>query len=326
LRFARQAIECSRTEADPRYLGRAQAALAPWWNLADAPAELLVLRATIRQSQHDFTTALADLDLALKQAPNNAQAWLTRATVSSVLGDFTGARRACLPLAQLAPGLVALTAAANISSLNGNAERACSSLRDALAAASGANKSERVWALTVLSETAARLGNQNEAEKLFKDALRLAPNDAYLQGAYADLLLEQNRNGKVIELLRDARSDGLLLRLTLAESKLRPKPRSLDEHIANLAARFEEGQRRGDFVHLREEARFELELRRSPQKALPLALQNWRVQHEPADARLLLECAVAADAPSAAAPVLDFVHTTHLEDHQIKQLAKRFAQ
>ena len=113
--YARRCIERSRKEADPRCLGRAQAALAPWWNTTNAPAEALVLRATIRQSQHDFTNALADLEFALKQAPRNAQGWLTRATILTVLGEYPTARRACIPLAQLAPGLVALTAGAVVS-------------------------------------------------------------------------------------------------------------------------------------------------------------------------------------------------------------------
>src|SRR5437762_383323 len=40
--YARRCIERSRKDSDPRYLGRAQAALAPWWNKANAPAEALV--------------------------------------------------------------------------------------------------------------------------------------------------------------------------------------------------------------------------------------------------------------------------------------------
>jgi tetratricopeptide (TPR) repeat protein len=106
--FARRCIERSRSEADPRYLGRAQAALAPWWDVPAPPADALVLRATIKQSQHDFTNALADLQLASRLAPRNAQVWLTRATILTVLGDYAGARRACLPLAQLAPGPIVL--------------------------------------------------------------------------------------------------------------------------------------------------------------------------------------------------------------------------
>jgi len=71
--FARRCIERSRSEADPRYLGRAQAALAPWWEVPAPPVEALVLRATIKQSQHEFTNALADLILAGGLTPRNAQ-------------------------------------------------------------------------------------------------------------------------------------------------------------------------------------------------------------------------------------------------------------
>src|SRR5512140_1234725 len=53
VRVARLDIEESRTRSDPRYLGHAQAALAPWWNAENAPPPVLVLRATIRQSLHD---------------------------------------------------------------------------------------------------------------------------------------------------------------------------------------------------------------------------------------------------------------------------------
>ncbi len=75
------------------------------------------LRATIKQSQHDFTNALADLDLAVHINPRNPQVWLTRATIFTVLGDYAAAHQACLPLAQLTPGLIALTAVANVTSL-----------------------------------------------------------------------------------------------------------------------------------------------------------------------------------------------------------------
>jgi tetratricopeptide (TPR) repeat protein len=81
-----------------------------------------VLRATIKQSQHDFTNSLADLNLALKLDPANAQAWLTKATVLTVLGDYDGARRACRPLGQLTTGLIALTAAVSVASVIDEAE------------------------------------------------------------------------------------------------------------------------------------------------------------------------------------------------------------
>src|SRR5580704_18110762 len=86
--LARRCIDRSRNDADPRYLGRAQAALGPWWDAPKPPVDVLVLRATIKQSQHEFTNALADLDLAVKLQPHDAQAWLTRTTVLTVMGDY----------------------------------------------------------------------------------------------------------------------------------------------------------------------------------------------------------------------------------------------
>ena len=325
--FARECIARSRSEADPRYLGRAQSALAPWWDAKTAPVDVLVLRATIRQSQHDFTNALADLQVSIERAPRNAQAWLTRATILTVLGEYAAARRACVPLAQLAPGLVALTCAASISCLNGEAENSCALLGHALEANPNAAANERIWALTVLGEASARLGKSSEAERYFKQAMAIEPRDSYLRCSYADLLLDQGRAREAVRLLKqEVRADGVLLRLALAESQLEPKPASMQVHINELRGRFEEARLRGDFVHQREEARFALHLLQIPREALRLAQENWQVQHEPADARILLESALAARDKDAARPVLDFIRVNHVNDVGLNCLAKQLEQ
>jgi tetratricopeptide (TPR) repeat protein len=324
--FARRCVERSRSEADPRYLGRAQAALAPWWDMPAPPVDALVLRATIKQSQHDFTNALADLTLASHLSPRNAQVWLTRSTILTVLGDYAGARKACLPLAQLAPGLIALTAAASVTSLNGETERSCALLQRTLEGNASASVDEKIWAFTVLAEALERLGRVSEAESDFKKALALGLRDPYLLGAYADLLLDQGRAKEAAELLKNEnRADGLLLRLALAESALVPRPADCDAHIAALKARFEAGHLRGDFVHQREEARFELRLLGQSGEALSLAQANWRVQHEPADVRILLESALAARDPGAAQPALDFMRSNRLEDVELAKLAHQLS-
>jgi Flp pilus assembly protein TadD len=322
--YARRCIERSRADADPRFLGRAQAALSPWWDLATPPIDALVLRATLKQSQHEFTNALADLDLAAHIAPGNPQIWLTRVTILTVLGDYTGARRACLPLAELAPGLIALTAAASVSSLNGGAESARGLLRNALTANSSASADEKDWALTTLAEAEIRLGHDTEAETDFKNAIALGQRDPYLLGAYADLLLDEGRAPEVVEMLKnETRADALLLRLALAEAALSPQPAALKDHMAALSARYEAGYLRGDFVHQREQARFTLWLLKKPEAALQLAQTDWQVQREPADIRILLESALAAADPAAASPALDFIRTNHLEDTEFSKLAKQ---
>jgi len=72
----------------------------------------------------------------------------------------------------------------------------------------------------------------------FSAALASEPEDQYLRGAYAAVLLDQGRSAEVASLLKDwTRNDGLLLRLTLAESRLPEAKASFEAHRAELAAR-----------------------------------------------------------------------------------------
>jgi hypothetical protein len=52
LRVAQGYLELGRVTGDPRYAGYAEAALGPWGRLDQAPQEVLVLRATLRQRAH----------------------------------------------------------------------------------------------------------------------------------------------------------------------------------------------------------------------------------------------------------------------------------
>jgi hypothetical protein len=114
-------------------------------------------------------------------------------------------------------------------------------------------------------------------------------------------------------------NDGALLRLAIAETTLGSAP--ADGHVAEVAARFEAARIRGDGLHGREEARFELVIRHDARRALALARANWQVQHEPADARILLETAAAAGETAAAGPALEWVRRTGFEDPTVRELA-----
>jgi len=52
-------------------------------------------------------------------------------------------------------------------------------------------------------------------------------------------------------------------------------------------------------------------------------LANWRVQREPADARLVLEAALACGDKPAAKQVLDWLKANKLEDRRLQTLAKQ---
>ena len=211
-------IEFGQGQSDPRYYGYAQAALAPWWGLPDPPAEVLLLRAAIRQSRHEFDAALQDLSRLLEQDPRDPQAWLMQAVVLIVRADYQAARQACEALARLRRAFLAFSCMGSLASLSGQAEGGYDLLRLAEAQSQNATLGERVRLETLLGKTAERLGDWGRAEGHFQEAQRLGPHDAYLLGAYADFLLDQGRAREVVALLREeTRVDGLLLRLTLAE-------------------------------------------------------------------------------------------------------------
>lgn len=314
-------IEQGRSEGDPRLLGQAQAVLSPWWSTPTPPPDILLLRATIRQNAHEFNEALADLDQVLVAQPTNAQAWLTKASILQVQARYDDARRACQRLARLAAAHVQAGCLGDIAGVTGQSGKSRELLR-AMCFKPGLSGRERIWIATILAETAARTGAVREAEQSFAEAFKVGIKDYYLLGAYADFLLDQDRHHDVIALLRsETKADGLLLRLTIAEQALK-LPLS-QRHTAELTARFAAAQERGTAVHLREEARFTLALLRDAERALPLAQANWNIQREPADARILLESALAAKSPSSAQPVIDWLKTNHVEDFRLRQLAKQ---
>ncbi len=322
--LARHWVEDALAEGDPRFVGYAQAALAPWWNEPLPPPAVRVQRAVVQQYGHRFAEALADLSAATTAEPENAEAWAWQAAIHMVRADYSAARSACEGLAPLTSLLTATACEAYVDSLTGSAAQAASELGDALGLADkDTSAEERVWALTRLAEIEERRGEWAAAEVAFREALALNVADVYLLSAYADFLLDRGRAADVLVLLKDrGRADVLLLRLALAA---RAANDSRAARWANeLSARFDAARARGDRTHEKEESRFALTLRGDAQRALSLARANLeQQQREPADMRVLLEAALAARSRDAAAPVLQWLDANKVESVTLRALAER---
>lgn len=309
----------SRREGDPRYLGYAQAALTPWWKDPEAPTQVLITRATLLQNSHEFPRALADLDKAIAREPGNARAILVRATIRTVLGDYGQALADCNSMQGITDDTYVLICIASIDALTGKASVAVGALEYWLPALSDSAPDARSWIESLLGEIAQRRG-EAAADAHFRAALAADPRDLYTIGAYCDWLLEQNRATEVIPLVEnEQRVDGLLLRLALAQKALQLP--EADTTIAILRSRFEASRARGDTVHRREEARFQLLLNDDAKTALRLAEDNWDVQREPADLRILAEAAHAAGDAEALEIIRQWLIATRLEYPVVAKLA-----
>jgi len=326
VRLARRWFDEGLAQGDPRFIGHAQAVLAPWWQNPAPPNEVRVQRARLLQYGHRFDEALADLDAVLATDDDDAEAWATSAAIRMVRADYAGARRACDAAAPLTTTLLATGCSAYADAMGGRADEAARALAAALAAAPADTGADaRLWVLTRAAEIDELRGNDAAAEAAYRAALALGRTDVYLQAAYADFLLDRGRAGEVLTLLAkaDARADVILLRLALA-AKAAGDPRAA-AWTRELAARFDAARARGDTTHEKEESRFALVLQGDAQRALALARSNYAVQREVADARALLEAALAAKDAAAAAPVIEWMRAHQVPQPKLRALAAQLA-
>lgn len=309
-------IQRARSTGDLRFLGYADATLAPWLARQPVAVPVIVLHATILQSRHSFDAALAELDRALALKPDDAQAWLTRATVLRVLGRYAEAAQSCTHLAAAADPEIASLCTQSLRGLSGSLPSAYAGVT-ALSDQSLAPEA-RAWRFSELAEMAERLGDDKSAERWFRAGLALAPEDFYLRTAYADLLLRQVRPAETLTLLSGYETmEPMLLRIAIARKAL---GQADSPERALLASAFEVERQRGDPVHRRELARFFLDVDPRPAAALAAARENWQVQKEPDDIIIFLRAAQAANDPAAAAPARQFLAEHRLEDQRVAAL------
>ncbi len=322
--LAQAYFDLAMAEGDPRYVGYAEGVLAGWRGKRDAPAEILLLQGLLRQYRHDFEGALGLLEQASERAPGLAEPTAWRAAILLVRADYPAALAACRKLETTASELLATGCRTSVEAMTGHAVPAYKALAAALARHPGQAPGLRLWAETRLAEFSARAGFGRQAEVHFRAALNYGLTDNYLMAAYADFLLAQNRPAEALALLKGReRSDTLLLRIALAEKEVRTPTAA--SKAQTLGERFHESALRGERLHLAEESRYLLALRGDAEGALKAAVENWAAQREPRDAEVLLESALAARKPAAAAGVVEWLKRSGYEDSHLRGLAEALA-
>jgi len=313
-------LDYGRDTGDARYLGRAEAVIAPWLTRSPAPIPALLVHATILQSRHFFVEARAQLQSILERDNDNSQAWLTLAAVAQVQGDMRAARRACAHLLSSSDPLIPGACLASLNAVTGNADNANRVLTALWPQAKAEPVAVQSWIQGIMADIAKYLGDEVEADRHYRQALQLTPEDNFLLADYGDFLLDEKRPQEALDLLKnDSQSDTSFLRQVYAEAALGMPQAATDKE--QMASRFAALEIRGTRTYLREEAGFQLYLQHNPHRALELAQENWTVQHAPEDMRVFLEAALADGKPEAAQPVLAELEMTHLQYPIIVSLA-----
>lgn len=319
-RLAQRYFDLAMARGDPRYVGYAEAVIARFPE--PLPASLRAIRGLLRQYRHDFGGALEDFAGALALDPDLAAAHAWRAAIYLVQADYAAARRECGRLQTLGRRTLFGGCVGLVQAYGGQLEAGYNALQEALAGTRDADN--RLWLLTRLGEVAAWRGQAAPAEAHYREALSLGRDDGYLLAAWSDFLLDAGRPAEVIAQLASwEASDPLLLRL--AEAAAAASLPTAARLAQTLGERFAAARLRGDTTHRAEEARYYLRLRGDAAEALRLAVENYRVQREPRDARILLEAAIAARDAAAAQAVRDWLRATGFEDARLRDLGQKSA-
>jgi len=321
VRVARRELDRARLTGDPRFAGLALSALRPWPDATKAPAEVLLMRATLQQYLHDFDASVASLRLLLARPgeAGRAQAWLTLATVLRVQGRYAESDEACRGLAAAGADLHSAACLAENAALRGEVAAARRSF-EALLARPGLPAQTQAWLLTSLAELEQRDRRSAAADAAWRRVLALGP-DTYAAIAYADFLIAEGRPAEALATLkREPRSDTVLLRLAIAGR--RAKAARAGEDAAEMQARIAQANERPEAktLHGREQAMFALFVEQAPARALALARGNVERQREPLDLLLLAEAARASGEAAAIDEARRLKATVGLHDRRIDAL------
>ncbi len=318
--LAQHYFDLAMAIGDPRYIGYAEAVVSRF--ATAMPANMRVVRGQLWQYRHNFEGALAEFERALATDPGLASAHAWRGAIYLVQADYAAARKECNALKRLDRATLFGACMGLAQAYGGQLAAGYTTLLQALQATT--DDDNRLWLLTHLGEVAVWRNQPELATRHFLAALALGRDDGYLLAAWSDFLLDQGQPAKVVALLAQwESSDGLLLRLTEAEAAL--KLPSAKKHIQMVEDRFDAARLRGDTTHRAEEARFRVRLRNDARAAVQLALENYRVQREPRDARILLEASIAANDPASAQMARDWLASSGFEDPRIQALGRASA-
>lgn len=325
LAYARAVFILGFNEGDLRWFGSAKAALMPWWQAADLPADGLFMRGLVKQGFHDFDGGLQDINQAISLNPERAEFWSWRFALHLLQANMSAARQDATEIAQRFGAQEGQIYRAVLLYRTGQALPAVQWLSAAMRSPDYQDAASQVWIGFHLGE-AHRVAQQPErAITVWQRLLQAHPQSHLLRLSLADLLNQQGQfqQAKAVATANSAKlnanlTDALLMQALLASRGLKAP----DEAVLarQMAARLQSQALRRESLIERPKLIYQIAYGQDLAAGLALSIENWQLQKEPPDAVLFAQAALALKQARAAEPVVQWAQATGYTDPQLAPL------
>jgi hypothetical protein len=304
-------IEAGARSGNERYYGYAEQVLQSSRDVR-AP-QIAIRRGKLLQHKHEFTQAERVLSEILELNGRDREARLMRAQVRLHLHEPQQALQDCTVLLPLVDLLTSTTCVAQARAALGDLRRAQDLLLRVLDSQRG-DDATRSWSAGVAAEFAARLGDSSAAGRWYRESFELDPQSHYARITYADWLLSSGRFDEASQVAHRGASLADRARIVLAGRDAR------SDEAQRLQLAWREADARGERAHLRDRARFELQLLHDPAKAAASARASLQDRNEPDDALILAAAAVATHDRVSLQAVRSWQQRYRYEDVRLESL------
>jgi tetratricopeptide (TPR) repeat protein len=325
LAYARAVFTLGFNEGDLRWFGSAKAALMPWWQAPDLPADGFFMRGLVKQGFHDFDGGLQDIQQAIALNPERAEFWSWRFALHLLQANMSAARQDAEDIAQRFGPQEGQIYRAVLLYRTGQALAAVQWLNASIRSASAQDAASQVWIGFHLGEAHRVAKQPDRAIAVWQRLLQAHPESHLLRLSLADLLNQQGQfqQAKAVATANSAKvnanlSDALLMQALLASRGLKaPDEAALAQQMA---ARLQSQALRQESLIERPKLIYQIAYGQDLAAGLALSIENWQLQKEPPDAVLFAQAALALQQARAAAPVVQWAETTAYTDPQLAPL------
>lgn len=275
------------------HFGKAKALLNRFKDAQDLRYQYL--KAKVLQHQHQFDEARQWLDKVTESDPTQINAWLLKANIDQTQGKWEQASHACRQLAGLTDNRILSACLLDIQGNKESPEKSYDILSQVLRQRPSDEPSLSYWFQQILAEQALKMEKPEDASQwLSADNLRNKPLSYAV--LWADIQLALGRNQILLNTLTRlfestvSIDDALLLRAVMAEKAL-----GKTQWAHQLEQQINQRILRRDRQHASDIARYFLDIKPDPLKALRWAEINWQQARLHEDLKLLTRARAAVE-------------------------------